>query len=286
MTKPSKSTILLIIAFLASSVAAANFYVGQNAEYSKRVWTEQQLETAKKEKEALEKEVDDLTKAKTELETQTGNLTKQAKAVAEQLAQEKRAREALTTELARVRKDSDQVKADLEQERLDKDAVTEDLARAKQSYQALSNELTTLRQAKEALEKRVKEMLTQRAKEAEQIVVTNPAASAATGPAPASAPKSSTTASKPAVSVPASAPKGGLQGKVLVVNREYNFAVVNLGSKDGMKKGSRLSIWRGDKQVMTAEVDKVYDNMSAANFLEEVKKGSEVKEGDAVRLIS
>ncbi len=274
MTKPSKSTILLVIAFLGSAVAAANFYVGKNAETAKRVWAEQQIEVLKKQVSSLEQERDELTKTKTSLEEQTADLTKQAKAVADQLAQEKRAREALTTELAQLRKDSSQIKSDLDQEREDKEVLTEDLAKAKQSYQALSNELTTLRQAKEALEKRVKEMLAARAKEAEQIVVTAPAGTSVVAPAP-------TVSSKPS----AAPAKGGLEGKVLVVNREYDFVVIGLGSKDGVKKGARFAVLRGGKQILSVEVDKVYDNMSAANMIEEEKKGSEVKEGDTVRLI-
>ena len=274
MIKPRASTLLLGIGFLVAVVSAANLYVGKNAEQAKRIWTEQQLQTVKKQVESLEKERDELTKAKTELETQTGDLIKQAKAVAEQLAQEKRAREALTSELAQLRKDSTQVKTQLDQEKDDKQALTEDLAKAKQSYQALSNELTTLRQAKEALEKRVKEMLGQRAKEAEQIVVTAPSAGT----------QQTGTSSAPAASTTPAAKSS--DGKVLVVNREFHFVVINLGSKDGVRKGARFTVLRSNKPIMSVEVDKVYDNMSSANMLAEEKKGSEVKEGDTVRLVS
>lgn len=284
MTKPSSSTILLVIAFLVSSVAAANFYVGKNAEQAKRVWAEGQIEIFKKQVSALEEEREELSKAKTALEEQTGNLTKQAKAVSEQLVQEKRAREALTTELAQIRKDSSQVKSQLEQERNEKEAITEDLTKAKQSTQALSNELTTLRQAKEALEKRVKEMLVARAKEAEQIVVTPPPASSAEGGRPAALLGSAQA--RPSGPIAGGGAKAGLEGKVLVVNREYDFVVISLGSKDAVGKGARFAVFRNGKQIMTVEVDKLYDNMSAANMLEEEKKGSEVKEGDTVRLIS
>lgn len=76
-----------------------------------------------------------------------------------------------------------------------------------------------------------------------------------------------------------------MEAKVLVVNREYNFVVLNLGTKDGIRKGTRFSVLRDNKTIATAEVDKVYDNMAAANLLEEAKKG-DVKEGDVARLIS
>lgn len=266
MAKPRASTLLLIIAFLASAVAAANFYANFTSEHARRVQTETQLEAVTRAKEALEEERDELTKTKDTLEGQVAQLAKKAQEVADQFAQEKRAREALTAELAQVRKDATQVKGQLESERKEKETLNQDLSKAKQSYQALSNELTTLRQAKEALEKRVKEMLAARAKEAEQIVV-KPAGTETGSP------------------VPAAPQLQGKEIKVLVVNREYHFVVLNQGTRDGIRKGSRFSIWHDGKQVATADADKLYDNMTAANLLEEAKKG-DVKEGDVARLIS
>ncbi len=265
MAKPRISTFVLTIGLLTAAVAAANFYVGRNEERAKRVWTEQQLNQVTLAKEALEKERTELTQAKQTLEEQLTDLNRQADAVAEQLAQEKRAREALTTELAQVRREAGQFKNQLESERKEKQTVTEELSKAKQSYQALSNELTTLRQAKEALEKRVKEMLAARAKEAEQIVVRPGGA--------ARQPATAQTAVKT------------MEGKVLVVNREFNFVVLNLGSKDGLKAGSRFNVLKGDKKIGTVEVERLYENMSAANVLEEEKKG-QVQEGDSVRQVS
>ena len=250
MAKPRASSLVLIILLLAAAAAAAAFYLAQTQEHAKRVWAEDQLERVTKAKEALEQQL-------------TG-ANQKAQELADQVAQEKRAREALTSELADSRSELDDARQEatesrerLEAERRAKLGLTEDLAKAKQSYQALNNELTTLRQAKEALEKRVKEMLAARAREAEKIVVTPQSA-----PAPA---------------------PGSMQGKVLVVNREFNFIVLNLGAKDGVKPGSRFTVMRGNKPVGTAEVEKLYDNMAAANLVQEEKKG-EVKEGDLVRL--
>lgn len=262
MAKPKASILLLVIVLLTAVVAAAFFYIGRNEERTKRIWTEGQLRQMTEAKEALAQEKDELTKAKQALEEQLGDLTQQAKTLSDQLAQEKRARETLTSQIAQTQRESNQFKSQLDAERKEKLTLTEDLAKAKQSYQALSNELTTLRQAKEALEKRVKEMLAARAKEAEQIVVKPGAGPTATAPSPQA-----------------------LAGKVLVVNREFNFVVVNLGSKDGVKAGSRFAVLKGDRQIGTVEVERLYDNLCAANVLVEEKKG-QLQEGNAVRLIS
>ncbi len=133
----------------------------------------------------------------------------------------------------------------------------------------------------------MKEMLAARAKEAEQIVVkpTGAAASPSTSSGRTGGAGAGSTAVRGEPVEPRTGGKAALEAKVLVVNREYNFVVLNVGSKDGIRKGSRFSITRGSQALATAEADKVYDNMVAANLLEEAKKG-DIREGDAARLIS
>ena len=71
------------------------------------------------------------------------------------------------------------------------------------------------------------------------------------------------------------------EGKVLVVNKEYNFAVISFGSKDGVKLGDIFSIYSGKKYVGDVKVEKLHDSMSAAGFMSEDIK-NRVKEGDRV----
>jgi hypothetical protein len=78
-----------------------------------------------------------------------------------------------------------------------------------------------------------------------------------------------------------SAPAQGAQGKVLVVNKDYNFAVINLGSKDNVNLDDVFSIYHNDKYVGDIKVEKVHDSMSAAGFLSPDIK-DKVNEGDKV----
>ena len=71
----------------------------------------------------------------------------------------------------------------------------------------------------------------------------------------------------------------------MAVNREFNFVVVSLGSKDGIQAGSQFSVLRKGRAVGTVEVERIYENMAAANVLQEEKK-SAIQEGDIVRLTS
>lgn len=72
-----------------------------------------------------------------------------------------------------------------------------------------------------------------------------------------------------------------LQGKVLVVNKDYNFAVINLGSKDGIGIGNIFSVYRNNKYLGDIKIEKIHDSMAAAGFVTKDIKGI-INEGDQV----
>jgi len=71
------------------------------------------------------------------------------------------------------------------------------------------------------------------------------------------------------------------EGKILVINKEYNFAVINLGSKDGVRIGDVYSAYRGSKLIGDVKVEKVHDSMAAAGFQQADLK-ERLNEGDKV----
>jgi hypothetical protein len=86
---------------------------------------------------------------------------------------------------------------------------------------------------------------------------------------------------KGAEAQPAAAVK--LEGKISVVNKEYNFAVINLGNKDGVNVGDVFSVIHNNKNAGDLKVEKVHDNMSAAGFVTPDLKDI-IAEGDRVEL--
>ncbi len=70
-------------------------------------------------------------------------------------------------------------------------------------------------------------------------------------------------------------------GKILVINKEYNFAVINLGSKDGVNIGDTFAVYHDNNYVGDIKVDKIHDSMSAAGFLS-VDIKDKISEGDKV----
>jgi myosin heavy subunit len=73
----------------------------------------------------------------------------------------------------------------------------------------------------------------------------------------------------------------GLQGKVLVVNKEYNFVVINLGAKDGVDIGDEFSVFDDSAHIGDVKVEKVHDSMAAAGFLSADMKDN-ISEGNKV----
>lgn len=72
-----------------------------------------------------------------------------------------------------------------------------------------------------------------------------------------------------------------LEGIIVVINKDYNFVVINLGSREGVKVGHIFSVYHDDKYVCDVTVEKIHDSMSAAG-LESAEVKNKVSEGDKV----
>jgi len=73
-------------------------------------------------------------------------------------------------------------------------------------------------------------------------------------------------------------------GKVIVVNRRYNFFISNLGSADGVALNQDVGVFRGMMRIADGVVEKVYDNLSASG-IKRVKDGFSIQEGDIVKVV-
>lgn len=71
----------------------------------------------------------------------------------------------------------------------------------------------------------------------------------------------------------------GFNGKVVSVNEDNNFIIVDLGENAGIRIGDRLSVYRGDQYIGGVEVIQVRKDISAADIKQ---KGARIKVGDSV----
>ena len=73
-------------------------------------------------------------------------------------------------------------------------------------------------------------------------------------------------------------------GKITMVNKEYAFVVVNLGSQHNIKAGDTLSVYRNDEFIGKVQIERAEGKMSAAAVLPDWQN-VEFKENDIVKTI-
>ena len=74
------------------------------------------------------------------------------------------------------------------------------------------------------------------------------------------------------------------RGKVLTLNRTYNFVILDIGKNDGIEIGTVLIVYRVDQFVAKVQVEKVYDSLSSATILKDWTV-MPVAEGDSVGIL-
>ena len=73
----------------------------------------------------------------------------------------------------------------------------------------------------------------------------------------------------------------GISGKVVLVNKDWNFVVVNLGSKNGLVPAAEMLVHRGDKLVGKIQISGVAKDMAIADINADWSV-SQIREGDFV----
>jgi chromosome segregation ATPase len=69
-------------------------------------------------------------------------------------------------------------------------------------------------------------------------------------------------------------------GKVLGVNRDNNFVIIDLGQDAGLKVGDTLKVYRGDRAIAGIEAIQIRRNISACDIKREAEQ---IKIGDVVK---
>ena len=78
----------------------------------------------------------------------------------------------------------------------------------------------------------------------------------------------------------APAAKPGFEGKVMSVNEQSNFVIVDIGENRGLRAGDTLGVYRGSDYIARLEVLQVRPDIAAADLKEQ---SSRVRIGDVVR---
>lgn len=85
---------------------------------------------------------------------------------------------------------------------------------------------------------------------------------------------------RPQSQVAIAAPVPTVSGKILSINKENNFVIIDLGQESGIQVGSFLKAYQNDKPVATLSVIQVRSAISACDIKNST---SEIKVGDVVK---
>lgn len=280
--------ILSVLILISLSLAGGGFYLLQK-ERAKTQDLEQKLEELSAKQRVTETKLKESERLISDLQVKLQDAKSQIGTLSNDLQQEKAGRIEAQALI-------EQIRADLAQQKGLRSDLEKKLSEAQNDLQKTIDRLKQVAVQKDGLESKVKE-LESKTKEVELGNIVVGPETAAPKPEVKKPESKKPKVKKPKVKKPeAKKPEAiqpapekkelnvmaqGLEGKVLVINKDYNFAVINLGSKDGVGLGDAFSIYHNDKYVGDVKVEKVHDSMSAAGFVSEDIK-DKVNEGDKV----
>jgi ABC-type transporter Mla subunit MlaD len=241
-------------------------------EREKRQAKERELVLVLAERDDLRAQLEETQQSKIRVEDELSRVRNELETSLEQLAKATAAQEALSRSVEDRQQEIDRLAKDMEQIRSERKELGAQLADLKAERETLQQQLTDAEQAKTELESKVMELSNQPTVELDKVLVTG------TGPTPAPAAAGGTAMPVSAVS---SVP---INGQVIVVNREYDFIVMNLGKNHGLSIGQEFQVLRGSEVLGRVKVEKVYDELAAAAILPESQKDN-IREGDTVKAL-
>lgn len=252
--------VLLVIVSVVFAAIAVIGFMGKEREYMKRLIVEDKLAATLKEKRSLEKELESAKSIKDQAEAKILKTEEKFKELSSELDEAKQKNEFASQELEAKKAELAKIKVDLENEKKEKLSISKKLESLQVDYDKAKKEASRLASEKIDLEKRMLELREKQSVNLDKIVVNSNEEDAGSE---------------------AQAPKEAMQGRILVVNREYSFIVTDIGQNKDVKKGMKFDVMDGSKFLGQAEIDKVYDSMSSATVLPGAKI-NEMKKGNVI----
>lgn len=263
MDAKAKSPVSLLVALilLFSSLAVSGFYLLKK-ERAKTQDLQEKLEDLNTRQRIAETKLQESTKTISLLEARLQEAKSQIDNLSQELQQEKKAKEQSQLQ-------AEQIRQDLEQQKSLRSNLETKFNQAQEEVKKIQAQLIELESKKSELEAKIKDLEAKEQKvELGEIVVSPEPEAATVVETEEKAEEKTGSASQ-------------LEGKVLVINKDYNFVVINLGGKDGVGTGNVFSVYRNNKYLGDIKVEKIHDSMAAAGFVTKDLKGV-INEGDKV----
>ncbi len=255
---------LVVIIILSISLAAISIFFFQK-EIERRKGLEGVLAQVKTDRSKLEAELQDAIKQGFLLQEKNKEADEKINGLLDELELAEGIREELKLENGSLKEqleEKDKIAKDLQEKTANAAEAEKNVVELNQRLQAEADAKKSLEEKIKSMEQRNKELeeTVNRLKQQEQQQQQKSAAPAAGQPA---ASKQEEVELEKIVIAPAKVS----EGRVLTIDTETEFAIVNLGENHGMTADKILSIYRGDKYIGDVKVTRVQPEMSAADFI-------------------
>jgi myosin heavy subunit len=272
--------ILIVLVIISLLAAGGVFYLYQKV-YAQNVKLQGQITELENLQRDTAGKLDASKKLATDLELQLQEAKSKIDALGGELTAEKAAHTETTGQL-------EQLKADLDKQKSVREDLEKQLNQVQDEGKQTKEQIRIMQTQKMALEAKIKNLETGEGGVELGTVTVNPESPKidsdnALNQFKITNKKDAAVNTKAAAAVknqPAAALPKGLEGKVMIVNKEFNFVVINLGSKDKVSVGDEFAVSRAGKPVGDLKIEKVHEAMSAAGFASELK--DLIKENDLV----
>jgi hypothetical protein len=232
-------------------------------EREQRLARERELQIVLAENTDLTTRLQDAVSARQRTETELTQVREELSGTQDQLQEARAAQEALSRSVEDREREIARLRGELAQGATERAELEGKLAELLEDQQTMEFQVAQLEEAKGELELKLAELSARPTVELEKVLV------AGGGPE--------------ASGQPAGAPPIP-EGEIIVVNREYDFIVMNLGRSHGLSEGQEFRVVRGDEVLGTVKVEKIYNELSAAAILPTSRK-DQIREGDIVRAL-
>ena len=260
--------LLGVMTVLAIGMAAASTFL-LFQERDKRQAKEHELQLAVAKGDQLTGKLTQAQQAKAHADEEVARISRELDQSKEELVKAAQVRETLANSIEDREKEIARLTKSLEQVQSDAKQVASQLTELQSQRDAAKKQLADLQKAKGELESKVMELSGQPFVELETVRVAN----------------DQEAGTEQSAAMPASASSVDFaQGQVVVINREYDFVVMNMGKNRGLSVGQEFQVVRGSEVLGKVKVEKVYDELSAAAILPESQKNN-IREGDSVKAL-
>ncbi len=250
--------VLLLVAFITLGLG----YVTLDKEKKKNVVLTQTIEKLEDEKRQVAEKNEDLSRELARAEENLIEYKNRIASITAEVQSERKAKDAAIIELSQIKDEIAALKST-------RASLEDKLKAGTETINAKQKELDALKTAKDELEQKLRDLKTQtqESMQLDKIVVGQQ--------------ETDSAFSQDIAPKTAEAKTGRLEGKVLVVNKEYEFIVVNLGRKDNINVGEKLDVISRDRKIGEVKIAEARDTMSVAT---PVSKGlmKRVREEDKV----